>query len=278
MARWHNCRLDDIWGGPSVEADEQREIRRFLSAGDWFGGLPDALQQLIVSRSRVRKFAKGQVISVEDSVPKALYAVLEGHVHIVRETGTGDEGLVHVGEPGFWCGELGVLSRKPTLVTILAHSRVRALVLPKAQFDRIVAGDPRHYQEFAKLVFDRYAALLRVFAEIRELAPESRLRGRLVAMARLRNQDRRDAAPEPLSVSQADLARMVGVSRQTLNAILGKLHQEGLIEVGFRRIRVLDEARLADRRGGKDPAERGGADVRRRASSEPPRAHGGPIA
>ena len=42
------------------------------------------------------------------------------------------------------------------------------------------------------------------------------------------------------------LSQAVGVSRQTLNALLAKLGQAGLIDVGFRRIRVLDVDRLAD--------------------------------
>ena len=241
-----------------------------MRAGDWFGGLPPALQELILSRSIVRKFAKGQVISLEDSQAKGLYAVLEGDVHLVREV-TGEEALLHVAEPGFWFGEFAVLAGQPTIVTAVAHSPVRALMLPKAQFDRIIEEDPRHYQAFAKLAFDRYAALIRVFIGVPGLSPEARLRRRLAEMVRQRQQDRPSAAPVSLAVSQGDLARMVGVSRQTLNAILGKLHEKKLIEVTFRRIRVLDPVRLADSDAPVDP-ELTESIARRRAPSERPEA------
>jgi CRP-like cAMP-binding protein len=253
--------------------DEQREVHRFLSTGRWFGGLPAELQKLILSRSVVRKFAKGQVISLEDSVPKGLYAVLEGQVHLVRELGTGDEALIHVGELGFWFGELGALAGRPTVVTVVAHSPVRALQLPTAQLQRIVAEEPRYYAPLARLLFDRYAAMFRAFVEVRGLDSESRLRGRLAAMALLRKQDRPNAGPVALAVSQADLARLVGVSRQTLNALLGKLDQEGLIEVGFRRVRVLDPARLVDPHAAAGPTARERATTRRRATRVQP--HGG---
>ena len=242
--------------------------------GEWFGGLPPALQELILSRSVVRKYAKGQVISIEESVPKGLFAVLEGQVHLVREISTGDEALMQVGEPGYWFGEFAMLTGRPTVVTAVAHSPVRALVLSKAQLDRILAEDPRYFQAFATLIFDKYGALVRVFAELRDLAPESRLRARLAAMARLQMRAESGAAPVSLAVSQADLARMVGVSRQTLNVLLGKLREVGLVEVEFRRIRVLDAARLADPRGEVDPTARGGANAQQRASSEPTRASG----
>jgi CRP/FNR family cyclic AMP-dependent transcriptional regulator len=228
-----------------VQTDEQREIRRFLSAGDWFGGLPAALQELILSRSTVRKFTKGQVISLEGSQGKGLYAVLEGDVHLVRDVAD-QEALLHVAEPGFWFGEFALLAGQLTVVTAIAHSTVRALMLPKAQFDRIVEEDPGHYQAFAKLAFERYATLLRLFVGVPELSPEARLRQRIAAMVRQRQKDRPNAAPVSFALSQGDLARMVGVSRQTLNAILGKLQEKRLIEVSFRRILVLDPVRLAE--------------------------------
>ena len=260
-----------------MHPDEQRAIQRRLSAGEWFGGLPAELQHLILSRSLVRKFGKGQVISVEESAPKGLFAVLEGNVHLVREIGAGAEALIHVAEPGFWFGEFGILTGRPTLVTAVAYSRVQALYLPKAQFEHIVAEEPRYYREFARLAFDRYAELLRVFVAPRGLAPEERLRGRLAAMAHARLQDRPQALPVPLAVSQADLARMVGVSRQTLNALLGKLEREGMIELGFRSIRVLDPVRLASPDGAVEPAAGTGANVRRGGARETSRASSDPI-
>jgi CRP-like cAMP-binding protein len=246
-----------------VDGDKKSEIQRFLSAGEWFGGLSAPLQELILSRSIVRKYAKGQVISVEESPPDFLFAVLEGTVYMVRDVGGGEESLIHVGEPGFWHGAVYLLTGSNTVATVLAHTPVRALILSKAQFDRILAEDPRHYAAFAKLALDRYRVLVTMLAEIRELAPEARLRGRLAALAKLRTQDRRHTGAVSLAVSQADLARMVGVSRQTLNALLGRLSKAGLIEVGFRRIRVLDAARLGDPNAPPAETERAARDARR---------------
>jgi CRP/FNR family transcriptional regulator, cyclic AMP receptor protein len=262
-------------GSPAaVPPEKQQDLHRFLSAGDWFGGLPAPLQALILSRSTVRKFAKGQVISVEESEPDALYAVLEGLVYLVREVGSGEEALIHVGEPGFWYGMHYMLTGTPTVATALAHTPVRALMLSKSQFDRILAEEPRYYECFARLVLDRYAVLIRWFAEVRDLAPEARVRGRLASMATLRKLDRPDSGAVSLAVSQADLARMAGISRQTLNAILGKLQKTGLIEVGFRRIRVLDAARLADPNAAGEIAAQEVRGPRRRAAREPKGAHG----
>jgi CRP-like cAMP-binding protein len=171
-----------------MHAVETQEIHRFLSAGEWFGGLPGALQGLILDRSVVRKYAKGQVISLEGCGSKGLFAVLEGMVHAVRDVGNGEDALIHVCEPGYWFAEYAALSGRLTVATFVAHAPARVLLLSKVQFDRIVAEEPRYYEAFARLALDRYATLVRLFAEVRDLAPEARLRGRLAVMARIRRE------------------------------------------------------------------------------------------
>ncbi len=47
------------------------------------------------------------------------------------------------------------------------------------------------------------------------------------------------SGPVDLPLSQVELASMVGLSRQRLSTLLGRLAAQGLIEVGFRNIRVL---------------------------------------
>ena len=255
-----------------MNADEQQQIHRFLSAGEWYGGLPGPLQELILARSVVRKYAKGQMISLEASAPKGLYAVLDGMVHCVREVGDGEEALIHVCEPGFWFAEYAALTGKATIGAFLAHTPARVLLLPKVQLDRIVAEEPRYYEAFARLALDRYAVLVRMLTEVRDLTPEARLRGRLVLLAQMRAKERPQSGAVSLAVSQADLARMVGISRQTLNTLLGSLSKAGLIEVAFRRIRVLDAARLADPSAAAEEATRGARDEKRRAVREASRA------
>ena len=184
----------------------------------------------------MRSYDKGQLLSLEGSPPKGLFAVLEGQVQLVAAMGTGDEALVHVGGPGFWFGEFGVLTGNQTVVTAIAHTPVRALLLPKSRFDLIVEEDPRSFRFFAELVFERYAALVRAFADIQESTPDARLRRRLAALVHLQRSDRTEDGHVTLGVTQADLSRMIGVSRQTLNRLLGRLQERGLIELGFRKI------------------------------------------
>jgi CRP/FNR family cyclic AMP-dependent transcriptional regulator len=52
------------------------------------------------------------------------------------------------------------------------------------------------------------------------------------------------AAGDAVGVVQEDLASILGVSAMTLAKSLARLKREGLIETGYRQVRVPDRARL----------------------------------
>jgi len=227
-----------------VKADAHPSLLRILKQGSWFADLPVALQEAIVRGSVVRSYQKGQVISLEDSPPKGLFVVLEGRVRVVRALPGGDEALYHIGEPGFWFGELALIAMRKTIVSVFADAVTRVMMLPKSEFDRLVADEPRHVRHFALLLADRYAALIQILTLAHGLTPMERLRTRLVETVDLKHRDRESPGSHSLNVSQAELATMIGVSRQKLNELLRELSAAGLVELGFRRIHVPDLARL----------------------------------
>jgi len=219
---------------PAVSPDIE-----LLRRGRWFGSLPAALQSLIVERTIPRRHGKGAFIIREGAPPRGLFALLEGRVHVVRGIGESEQALIHVGEPGTWFGEQGMLSGRSALASIVATTHARTLLLPVAEFQRIVADEPRYYPHFAALLFERYATVFRYASEARAVPAEDWLWTRLQDLAASRRRDAQVEGPVDISVSQAELATMVGVSRQTLCMLLGRLQERGQIDVGYKRIRVL---------------------------------------
>lgn len=226
--------------------DLQRQaIGILLREGAWFGSLPRALQERILAKGAVRTFAKGQVIQREDAHSAGFMAVLEGQVSLLRHVNDDEPALIHVGGPGFWFGEVGVLLEGSTLVTAIAQGSVRVFVLPKAEFDRIVAEEPRYYPEFARLALERLRILMRYLAETIRLSPDYRLRLRLADLAETqRSQTKAEGTSVLLDLSQSELAGIIGLSRQKLSGRLRRLQDEGWVELGPRRIRVLNPSAL----------------------------------
>ena len=219
-------------------------ILRLLREGDWFKELPVALQTEFVRRSTVRSYRRGQVVTRSGSRLDGLYGLLEGRLRVIRPVGADGEDLIHVAEPGFWIGEYSLLTGDAAVVGTVATTAVRMLLLPRREFERMVDEEPRWFRPFAMLALQRLELMIRQLSDTRSLSPEDRLRTRLADLVDLRRKERFGAGPVVLRLSQEELARIVGVSRQTLNALLAGLRADGLIEVGFRSLRIPDPDRL----------------------------------
>lgn len=221
-----------------MEAD--RDIARLLKAGRWFGGLPVALQDLIIERSARKSYRKGDYIVHEGKPPKAMHAVLSGRVRVTRQVGDEkEELLIQLGGPGFWFGDYAVYAGANSIGSIVAVTAVTTLALAVGEFERIVRKEPGYFRAFADLLFERYADLFRYLGESHGLAPEEWLRTRLVDLAAVMRRDNPAVDAGVITLSQAELAAMMGLSRQTLSMLLGRLEARGIISVGFRNIRVL---------------------------------------
>lgn len=215
----------------------------FLERGHWFGGLPPELRALILERSGIRSYRQGARIVSQGAPCRGLFVVVTGRVHVVRGFGEGPETLIHVGEAGFWFGEYALLSQEPAIASVVAAASTRVLLFPAVEFERLMARQPNYYPHFVRLLTERFATVFRYASEARAVAAEEWLHTRLNGLAERRRLDAPGEGPIDITVSQAELATMVGVSRQTLCMLLGRLQARGLIEVGYRRVRVLAPSR-----------------------------------
>jgi CRP/FNR family cyclic AMP-dependent transcriptional regulator len=217
----------------------QNDILSALDKGEWFGSLPEELRRAIVERSRTKRYERGQVLRREGVPPSGLTVVLEGQVGVQRRFNDEGHSLLHVGGPGFWTGEVAMLLRCENIVAVVAQSSVLALELPTAAFEQIVAEQPDAYRHFARLALERYTVAMRQLTEILGLDKETLLRARLADLIDMRHQDDPTGGYD-IAIPQGELAALMGVARQTLNDLLKRLERDGLIEVSYRKIRILD--------------------------------------
>jgi CRP-like cAMP-binding protein len=219
-------------------------VLRLLREGAWFKALPSALQEEVVRRSVVRTYRRGQTVTRAGTRLDGLHGLLEGRLWVIRPVGQEAEDLIHVAEAGFWIGEYSLFTGDVAMVSTVAKTAARVLMLPRREFESMVDAEPRWFRPFAMLALQRQGFLLRQLSDTRSLAPDDRLRTRLADLVELRLAERFKVGPVVLRLSQEELARIVGVSRQTVNVLLADLRERGVIEVGFRSLRIPDPERL----------------------------------
>lgn len=231
---------------PLNRTDQSLELAR-LEQSPWFGSLPEALKTRILQQAVVRAFRRGEFIIREGGPPRGLFGLMHGRTRHVRSLSDGDEVLMHVGEPGIWFGEFPLLSGLPSVGSVLADTAARALLLPAAAFQRIVDEEPRYYREFNRLLWERFALAFRLLAEAQGRDPEAWLHSRLIALAETQSGRALQQGTATITMSQEQLANMIGMSRQTLNMLLARLQARGVLEVGYRTIRLLGPPTNRDR-------------------------------
>lgn len=219
-----------------------------------FSEVDDATLQTIAAALRPRRFRRGEVVFHAGDPGDALFIVVSGQAKVTVPSDDGSEPaiLTTVGPGGFF-GELALLDGAPRSTTIVALDVVETMVLRRDAFDRLVDSEPGL----------RRALLVSLAGEIRRLTAQVEdlhfldLPGRLarhllraVATADGRSpDDQADLHGErrlPWPFTQAELAGMIGGSRQSVNRLLADLVADGIIRFDGDVLVIPDVARLVE--------------------------------
>jgi CRP/FNR family transcriptional regulator, cyclic AMP receptor protein len=179
-----------------------------------------------------KHFRAGDVLLHEGDPGTYVLVLAEGRVIITKASADGEEMIMAFGDPGEILGDMTVLDQSPRSATVTALTQCSTYILSSGQFRLIIsrhaAAEVMARHAFARM---REAELARF--EMSTLPVVQRL---ACALARLgaRSPDRR------IELSQDQLARLVGASRNTIVAALTELRGRGVVMTSRRRLIVND--------------------------------------
>jgi CRP-like cAMP-binding protein len=215
-----------------------------LTEGRWFQRLPGEFAQALLALGRLRTLQPGEALFLRDSAPCGLYGLAAGAMRFSGHGGNGDaarEAVLTVLTPPEWFGEIGVFDDSPRTHDAHATEPTTLLHLPQAALQDWLHAHPQHWRELGWLMADKLRLAL-VSMEAQQLLPApQRLAQRLLVLAHgTRSSRAEDSYQRHLSVTQDELARMLGVSRQTINQILQTLKDQGVIALQRGELEILD--------------------------------------
>ena len=164
----------------------------------------------------------------EDSA--AAYVIKKGKVELYRDGGAGPRIVTRVGSGGV-LGDIAMFQNRPYLSSAKAISPVSALRLDRIRLIPLLLDRPKIAMRWLiaglnQLESTQRRVLRLMHRTVREQVAELLL-------------DEADAYGE-VHLSQASLASLLGASRQSVNEALSELRDAGLVETGYRVIRVID--------------------------------------
>jgi CRP-like cAMP-binding protein len=216
--------------------------RARLMRGQWFSHLPVSLQDSLLTAARIRHLSAGQRLFQRGDPPCGLYAVLEGAVRVGAVNEQGKEALLSLVESPHWFGEICLFDGQPRTHDAFGVGQCTLLHIPQAVLLAMLDEQPVHWRQLALLMSQKLRMTFINLEQLSLMPAPARLAHRLLMIAEGYGQI--DVPRRVLQLPQEQLASMLSLSRQTTNQILKDLQGQGILNLGYGEIEILDAGRL----------------------------------
>ncbi len=209
-----------------------------LAQSPFFHALTARARETLAGRGVERKLSPGERLFSKGDIGDALYILLEGEVEIGVTTSDGRQVRFGALAAGAVIGELATIDGGPRSADVVALRRSRLLRLARETVLESLQTEPPALMALAA----ELAARLRKA----DLALETAALADLGAKLAQYLWEESDAGQRLVQLTQGEIARRIGVSREKLNRKLADWRKDGLVDVTRAGLRVLVPARLAD--------------------------------
>lgn len=227
-----------------------------LQTHQWFASCPSEFQQALVNLSRLVHLSPGESLFARGDNAEALCCVVAGALLLGSVSpGDGRHRLMLYAEPYHWFGEIALLDELPRSQDAVADTASTVLVVPRPRLEAWLAQHPRYWRDLARLACGKLRLVLSAMEDQVTLTVEEQLARRLLLAATNFAQLAPEQARRRVRMPQDYLARMLGVSRQTVNKALRALERERVLVLHYAEIEIVDVEALMARCGGIDATQ-----------------------
>jgi CRP-like cAMP-binding protein len=197
--------------------------------------LPDDVKTGFIDQCQVRCHAAPVEFLTQGIAAPGLFLVAHGRVEVSYCDAEGNSSLIYIAGAGEVLGEIEALTDNPCAASCTTLPNTTLLFCPTPQIIQRI-GSTQFFRNILATMYERLMRDNRLLIINQFYTLDQRL---CIYLGQLSSQKR----PE-VEISQAQLAGMIGCSRQAINRKLAKLQDEGLIALRKGTIRVLDRERL----------------------------------
>lgn len=219
-------------GGP-------RSSMTYLRAMDIFQDLGADDIERIHRITRMRRCHRGTVFFRPGDAGEKLFLLKEGRVTLYRLTPDGHKLVVGVVDAGTIFGEMAVAGQSMQECFAEAHEESLVCTITPPQMERIL----ERYPTVAKRLLEVLGTRVQRLEERLEQMAYGSVRERLARFLLARTRPASDGC-QVAGFTHEQMGEAVGASRQTVSQELGELAAQGLVEVGRKRVRLVDATAL----------------------------------
>jgi CRP/FNR family cyclic AMP-dependent transcriptional regulator len=210
---------------------ESRVIDRLsaIKQMPFFAGLTDDELGAMTRDLLRRQFRDGEAIFQQGDPGQMLYLVESGQVRIYVQDEEGQEISVTLCGPGDLFGELAVIDGLPRSASAVAMNSTVVYILSRDRFREHMRRSPQLALNFMKMLSVRVRYSTQQVSSLTLLDTPGRLARKLLELAKDHGQVEPTGVRINLTLTQSDLASLIGATRESVNKALGGFRRQGLI-------------------------------------------------
>jgi CRP-like cAMP-binding protein len=193
----------------------------------------------LLKHAVMKRVARNQMVMHRGDPGDGLYGVLSGSVVITVDSARGKELILNRHGPGEFFGEVALLDDAGRSASARAGENSRLLFLARGDFLAFLHGRPELMLRIVALLCTRLRRATGIIEDMAFLDVPTRLAKQIV-----RSVAAGASGAGPVRLSQAELARMLGVTREFVNKQLVAWREAGILELGHRRVVIRNRPAL----------------------------------
>ena len=209
-----------------------------------FRGLPAATIRQISALSTRRSYGAGTLVFSQADPGDALYGVATGKIRISASSPDGREMFLNIMEPGDTFGEIALLDGRPRTATASATAPSELIIIMRDHFLALLEREPKLVGHVVQLLCERIRWTSGLAEDSALLGVPARLARRLLSLGKLHGHG--TAHGTELRISQEEVARFLGLSRQVVNQYLQNWKAQEILTLGRGKMVIVDERALRD--------------------------------
>lgn len=204
----------------------------------FFSLLTEAELELIDKIATDKSFKKGEYIFFEGESGDKFYIIKNGQVKLTKMIKNGDEQILNIFSTNDIIAEIVAFDKGSYPASAVTMTETEVTVFDRSDLEDLIFENPAIG---LKLLREMSHRLRRAQENVRDLALKdsaARVAGLLIFLAEKYGKEKDELVILDISLTQQELASMIGSSRETVSRILGQFEAENLIKTSRKKIKI----------------------------------------
>ncbi|EIF31066.1 cAMP-binding protein [Burkholderia sp. Ch1-1] len=232
--------------GRTLDADARGAIHAAFTANPCLKSWPAHAIDALCDAGQLRTWTNGELIFARDEPCDDIQVVLSGAIEMSWTNSAGVRAVAVYMRPNEVINFIPVLDRRGSMHDQRAHGSTTLFHIPgKALFD-LFAREPALLRNVLDLICLRSRALHGRLGRTALAGFRARMAEQLLALAEWHGRPTGQGVELTIRLSQEDLAALLAASRQSINKELRWLVRNGIVDVRYSRLTVIDMKALRE--------------------------------